>query len=344
MMDFRMIQDVLNRYILQSAQEVQFRLGHKTTYKKNREWIEADTESLSLSEWEDLKDLCLRPDEKILLETKGSIRGLFSDQKNTWVFSFVEWKENLKAYFSHVSSASNINHIQNPTYLEALKSKSGLHVISGFKQSGKSTLIKELVEDLKKNSPQQIVLHSDPSLLTQKLDETVFQLGAETLSWETTHPFYDGVDVVIVDMNDILSWKKWIQFAEEGKKVFITLAANSVENVILQMKSNLSSTQELPLWQRLVRQLSSVLNQKIVGVQEGSIHEILVLKNHGKETLIDFNLAAVTKKELESNHHYQSYNQSIIQAIVRRRFDIKTAFSISVDPDELDQMLKKMGL
>ena len=339
-----MIQDVLNRYILQSAQEVQFRLGHKTTFKKNREWIEADTESLSLSEWEDLKDLCLRPDEKIFLETKGHIRGIFANQKNAWVFSFVEWKENLKAYFSHVSKATNINHIQNPAYLEALKNKNGIHIISGFKQSGKSTLIRELVEDLKRNSPQQIVLHSDPSILTQQLDETVFQLGVDTLSWETNHPFYDGVDVVIVDTNDITNWKKWIQFAEEGKKVFISMAANSVENILLQVKSHLSGEKDTPLWQRFIRQLSSVLNQKIVGAMEGSVHEILVPKASGKEALLDFSLGAVTKKELDNHNHYQSYNQSIIQAVVRRRFDIKTAFSASVDPDELDQMLKKMGL
>ncbi len=339
-----MIQDVLNRYILQAAQEVQFRLGHKTTFKKNREWIEADTDSLSLSEWEDLKDLCLRPDEKMFLETKGYIRGVFTDQKNTWVFSFVEWKENLKAYFSYISKATNINHIQNPAYLEALKSKNGIHIISGFKQSGKSTLIRELVDDLKKNSPQQIVLHSDPSVLTQQLDETVFQLGVDTLSWDTTHPFYDGVDVVIVDMNNIANWKKWIQFAEEGKKVFVSIAANSVENVLLQVRSQLTSEKDMALWQRFIRQLSSILNQKIVGLNEGSVHEILVLKDQGKQALLDFLFSAVSKKELESHNYYQSYNQSIVQAIVRRRFDIKSAFSVSVDPDELDQMLKKMGL
>ena len=301
-----MIQDVLNRYILQAAQEVQFRLGHKTTFKKNREWIEADTESLSLSEWEDLKDLCLRPDEKMFLETKGYIRGVFTDQKNTWVFSFVEWKENLKAYFSYISKATNINHIQNPAYLEALKSKNGIHIISGYKQSGKSTLIRELVDDLKKNSPQQIVLHSDPSVLTQHLDETIFQLGVDTLSWDTTHPFYDGVDVVIVDMNDITHWKKWIQFAEEGKKVFVSIAANSVESVLLQVKSQLSGEKDMPLWQRFILQLSSILNQKVVGVTEGSVHEILVLKSQGKQALLNFLLSAVSKKELESHNYYHS--------------------------------------
>lgn len=333
-----MIQDVLNRYILQSAQEVQFRLGHRTTFKKNREWIEADSESLSLSEWEDLKDLCLRPDEKIFLETKGHIRGVFSDQKHSWSFSFVEWKENLKAYFSYIAKATNLNFIQNPAYLEAIKNKSGIHLITGFKQSGKSTLLRELIDDFKKDSPQQIVIHSYPSILTQGLDENIFQLGEDTLNWENTHPFYDGIEVVVADFNEVKNWSKWIHFAEEGKKVFLSLAASNVENALSQIKSSLTS--EVNLWSRFSHQLVSVLNQKVVGLTEGSLHEILVLKKEGGSQLIHG--AAV--QDLEKQNHYQNYNQAIIQAIVRRRFDIKTAFAVSPQPEELDQQLKKMGL
>lgn len=342
-----MIQDVLKRYSLQSAQEVQFRLGHKTTFKKNREWVEADSESLTLSEWEDLKDLCLRPDEKMFLETKGFIRGLFADQNNSWIFSFVEWKENLKAYFSHVTMASNILHIQNPIYWDALKNRSGLHLISGFKQSGKSTLMREILDDSKKNSPQQIVVHADPSVLTQQLDETIFQLGAESLHWDNTHPFYDGCDVVVVDLNEISNWKKWIQFAEEGKKVFVTMSSTNVENALMQVRSSLSM--DSALWCRFVEQISTVLNQRIVGLSEGSIQEILVFKKNQKMALFDTQQMSIDpkraiKKEIEELNHYQSLNQSILQAIVRRRFDVKTAFSVSNDPDELDQQLKKMGL
>lgn len=341
MMDSRMIQDVLNRYVLQSAREVQFRLGHKTTFKKNQEWIETESESLSLSEWEDLKEACLQPDERIFLETKGYIRGVFSDQKNSWAFSFVELKENLKAHFSYVAKAKNTPFIQNAAYWEALKNNKGLHIISGFKQSGKSTLLHELIENLKKDSPQQVAVHSDPSILTHGSDENVFYLGLDSVNWETTHPFYDGIDIVILDANMVSDWAKWIHFAEEGKKVFVSLSADSVVNVLLQIKSQLSHQPEL--WARFVSQCSTFLHQKIVGLVEGSIHEILILKKEGKSQLLQ-PTSAVEVSQFESKNHYQSLNQSIIQAIVRRRFDVKTAFAISDDPEALDQQLKKMGL
>jgi twitching motility protein PilT len=335
-----MIQDILNRYSLQSAREVQFRLGHRTVFKKNREWIEADQEGLGLSEWEDLKDLCLRADEKIFLETKGYIRGIYTDHKNSWIFSFVEWKENLKAYFSLVTKASGIQLIQNPAYWDALKNKSGIHIISGFKQSGKSTLVSEIITESKQNSVQQIIVHADPSVLTQQLDEMVFQVGPETIQWDANHPFYDGADIIVVDLNDFSNIKKWIQFSEEGKKVFITALSSDVTNTLMQIKSVLSL--EPALWARFVEQLSSVLSQKIIGDAEGAVQEILVFKKNQKQMLIhlEFNLPSTCFEQ----NHYQSANQSIIQALVRRRFDVKTAFSISNNPDELDQMLKKMGL
>ena len=37
-------------------------------------------------------------------------------------------------------------------------------------------------------------------------------------------------------------------------------------------------------------------------------------------------------------------NQSLMSLLVRRRLDVKTAFSATADPEQLDQMLKKAGL
>lgn len=37
-------------------------------------------------------------------------------------------------------------------------------------------------------------------------------------------------------------------------------------------------------------------------------------------------------------------NQSLLQHLIRRRVDLKTAFEVSRDPDNLDQLLKKVGI
>ncbi|MGE5085298.1 MAG: hypothetical protein ACM3MG_03295 [Bacillota bacterium] len=37
-------------------------------------------------------------------------------------------------------------------------------------------------------------------------------------------------------------------------------------------------------------------------------------------------------------------NQSLLQHLIRRRIDLKTAFETSREPDHLDQLLKKVGI
>jgi hypothetical protein len=58
------------------------------------------------------------------------------------------------------------------------------------------------------------------------------------------------------------------------------------------------------------------------------------------------NFADFKKQQQNENakKYFQSLNQSIIQALVRRRIDVKSAFSASDLPDELDAQLKRMGL
>ncbi len=337
-----MINEIFRKYTQNSALEVQFRLGYKTIIKVNQDWVEAEAASMTINEWEDLKDYCLKSEEKMQLETKGSVRGQIVFGEKSWNFSFVEWKDSLKAYFSVLSSYKNSMHIQNPTYWDSLKSQSGLHLVSGFRQSGKSSFIRELLENFDSNNPLQAALHAYPSILTQYESERAFILGSETLLWDTMHPIYEGIDLIICDFNEVMSWSKWIQFAEQGKKVIISISADEIKTVLLQVRSQLS--EDSALWSRFAQQLRSVIFQQKLNSKEGSIQEILVFKNKNAEWSRNPDL--VNNKFLEESTawHYQSLNQSIVQALLKRRIDIKTAFKISNEPDQLDLLLKKMGL
>lgn len=334
--------NLLNKYISHQAKEVQFRLGYRTTYKTGEEWIETDQTELSLSEWEDLKDLCLKSHEKVILETKGFIKGIYQDQENKWTFSFAEWKDSLKAHFSFIPAQIKTNNIQNPQYWESLNRKEGIHIVCGTRQSGKSILLANIIMDTKKTRPDQVAIHAEASYLTTLSHDSIFHLGAEAVGWDPGHPFYDGIDTVILDFNEVSNWKKWLRFSEEGKRVIVTLSSNSVENAIMQMKSTFIS--DSATWYRLVQQLRTILNQKMLGLSEGAISEILVLKDSGKNALANHAFNENLQPVFENSHFYQSYNQSIIQALVRRRIDVKTAFASSPYPEDLDSQLKKMGL
>lgn len=335
-----MIEQVLEKYISLNAREIQFRLGYQTIIKKNNEWTQGEFETLNMSEWEDLKDLCLKAEEKITLETKGQVRGLFINKEVLWNFSFVEWKNCLKAHFSYSPLSGHEISLQYPIFWEALRTKQGIHLITGGRGQGKTSFLKSVISETFKDSPELIVVHSATPLAVKNQQESLIQLGLESEKWDLNHPMYDGVDTLVLDKNDVQDWKKWIRFCEEGRRVFVTVSGTSVLEVLLQIWSDTQN--DKGLWLRFVNQLSSVVNQKISQGVEASVQEVLVLKEAEKTKLRQI-IDAIQLEQI-SGHHYQSYNQSIIQALVRRKIDVKAAFALSPNPDDLDQSLKKMGL
>ncbi len=337
-----MISNILLQIKNQQCQEVQFRLGHKTLIKINGEWSEFDDKILSISDWEDLKDLCLQNNEKVVFETKGFAQGVFSDPIQTWIFSFTEWKDCMKAHFSFSQKEIPASNIQFAPYYDSLKKKSGIHIISGHKKNGKSTLLSEIIAESKKYSPELIAVHALPSQLTLTNLDSVVHLGPDSISWDSHHPIYDGIDSIIVDTNEIQNLNKWVRFAEEGRTVFFSLSANSIENVLLQMKS-LAFGQD-SLWHRFCDQLSSVIFQKIVSGHSCAVHEIWILKKEDQKNITHNFESELFLNLISKTNLYQSLNQSILQSLVRRRFDVKNAFNLSNDIEDLDRSLKKMGL
>ncbi len=337
-----MISNMLLQIKNKFSQEVQFRLGHQTILKINNEWTEFDSQILSLADWEDLKDFCLQNNEKVALETKGFIQGIFSDPTQTWIFSFTEWKNCMKAHFSYVTSEKISANIQFTPYYDSLKKKSGIHLISSQKKNGKSTLLAEIISESRKHTPELVALHSGPVQMNLQNLDSVVHLGSESLNWDGQHPIYDGIDTICIDMNEIQNLNKWVRFAEEGRTVFITISANSIENVLMQIKS--MTQDQSSLWSRFCDQLSSVIYQKLAQGSSAALHEIWILRKEEQKKIFHRTGVEEFIKLISTTSLYQSLNQSILQSIVRRKIDVKTAFEISNDVEGLDQSMKKMGL
>lgn len=322
------------------AQEIQFRLGHKTLIRKNDEWMKFGEADLSLSEWEDLKDLCLQNTEKVTLETKGFISGFYQSDFESWNFSFSDWKDCMKAYFS-LNKATGLNsHLTFTPYWDSLKESSGVHIIAGQKKSGRSSFIKEILGGIWKNSPELIGVYGSIRLFDQEESDLIVSLGQESIGWEYTHTLYEGMNTFVVDLNDLQQIEKWVRFSEEGRKVIITLSASSMKNVIAQLLSY--KEKNGPLWFRLSEQLKTIVFQKSFDQQ--IVQEVVVLKDSEQSELSVLDNMNDLKKWMKTIEHYQSLNQSILQALVRRRIDVKTAFALTADPVALDENLKKMGL
>lgn len=339
-----MIEKILSKAKDSSAQEIQFRLGHQTIVKIKDEWLQIDKESLGYSEWEDLKDICLQNNDKLTLETKGFVRGLYQSTDQQWLFSFTEHKDCLKAYFNAVPQSELSQYIQSAVYWDHLKRKSGLFLITGQRGQGKSKLLKDIISEIKKDSPKLVAIQGNYSSLSMLNMDSVIHLSEETLGWDAHHPIYDGIDQFVVDYNAIKNWEKWIKLCEEGRSVYLTVSGLSVENCLDQIISQIGHQSSLS--KRFFEVLNSVCYQKVMGIKEGAVHEFFIVQPEFRSVLFQSSFAELKAKfEVEDyKKYYQSLNQSILQALVRRRIDVKTAFAASNAPDDLDAQLKKMGL
>jgi twitching motility protein PilT len=340
-----MIEKILNQSVEKQGHEISFILGHKVLAKTSADWFELKGDSLSVSEWEDLKDLCLQGNEKIQLETKGFVGGVFQSEKHSWKFTFTERKDCFKAYLSLLEDSEKLtSEIESPYFWDMIKKEKGMVIVGGEKKQGKSTLLAEIILNDQKNKLTLTGLHAQLNQQKWPTLDSLVHLGTDSLDWDTQHIIYDGIERVIVDFNSIKNWAKWIDFVEQGQSVILTLSTDSVTSVLQKLSSELENS----LFQRLIYSLNGLVVQKLVSSKKVPVQEILVLRNGEKNKLLkDFleqeSFYGLKLEELGSES-YQSLNQALIQKLIRRKIDVKSAFASSSDPDYLDAQLKKLGL
>jgi Tfp pilus assembly pilus retraction ATPase PilT len=339
-----MIENLLEQSVFKNGHEVSFILGHKILTKSGRDWNEVKGDVLSQGEWEDLKDVCLQGNEKVQLETKGFVVGLYESKKHKWKFSFIERKDCFRAHLSLVKSQDEtLSQIENPLFWDTVKKEKGLFIVAGERRQGKTALLHEILTNDQKNKISLVGIHSAVQNHNWSEIDSVVQLGIDTIDLDFNHILYEGVERIIIDTNSIKNWKKWIEIAEQGQCVILTLSSNSIKTIINKLTSELDESTA----QRLFNILNGIVLQKLVGPFYHPCSEILIFKENQKNVINTYiQNKNINKLNLSADfkESYQSMNQAIIQKLIRRKIDVQAAFDASDDPETLDASLKKMGL
>ncbi|MEQ1721941.1 MAG: hypothetical protein ABL930_02115 [Pseudobdellovibrio sp.] len=339
-----MIENLLEQSVFKNGHEVSFILGHKVLSKSGRDWNEIQGDVLSISEWEDLKDVCLQGNEKVQLETKGFVVGLYESERHKWKFAFIERKDCFRAHLSLVKSQDEtLSQIENPLFWDTVKKEKGLFIVAGERRQGKTALLHEIITNDQKNKLSLVGVHSAVQNQSWGEIDSVVQLGIDTLDLDFNHVLYEGVERIIIDTNSIKNWKKWIEIAEQGQCVILTLSSNSIRTIINKLTSELDESTA----QRLFNILNGIVVQKLVGNAYHPCSEVLIVKENQKNVINDYiQNKNINKINLSTDfkESYQSLNQAIIQKLIRRKIDVQAAFDASDDPESLDASLKKMGL
>lgn len=155
-------------------------------------------------------------------------------------------------------------------------------------------------------------------------------------------------DIVIYrGPTDPASTLELINFAEEGRLVIQAVMSPSVVGSLHKVFSTLNQDKHL-IW-RFVDQLALVLTQmKIKDINERDffVHEVMLTTPAIKKCLLSKDVESL-ESQLKENTEDQgmvSLNQNLLKLLIRRRIDLKTAFLMTRDPENLDQLLKRVGI
>lgn len=235
---------------------------------------------------------------------------------------------------------------------ELMNRPSGLILIEGPTNSGKTTSIAALVEKLNIESDRHIYLIEDPiefvheaqgsTVLTQReigVHARDFGSAIENALRSSPHV------IVIGEMLNNETKKAVLLAATTGHLVITTAHAGSVVEAIESFIGEFPAAEQPQVRSRLSQSLLSVMTQRLLpGTDKHrvAVHEVMLVDNDLQALIRDSDLHMLYG-QLESSRNAFSLEQSLADLVHAGRITLETALLESRRPDELQEKLRQMG-
>jgi twitching motility protein PilT len=226
--------------------------------------------------------------------------------------------------------------------LEVLRKGQGLSLIVGTRGSGKSTLTAQLVEELISREMPSIAYFSD--FRNEKITgATEYQADLLLKNLSVSY----GYDLIIVDSLKPMVWRQAVQLSEFGVRVLLTLPFVDIETSLRRLAEKIEADVEVG-HKRVVGTLQIAISLKLLPGIEDKVQpafELLFATSEVRDSLLAKNWRETENLIRISGETtgMRTMNQCLMNLMLKRKIDLKSGFATSPRPDELDQMLDKVG-
>jgi len=240
-----------------------------------------------------------------------------------------------------------------PVLAEMAALPQGLVILTGPTGSGKSSTLAALLRVVANTRLVHIVTIEDPIefLLKDGLGAvTQREVGTDTPSFAEAlrNALRQDPDVIMVgEMRDQTTMQTVLTAAETGHLVFSTLHTNSASQTIDRIIDTFPEGQARQIRQQLANVLQAVVSLRLVERTDGSglvaAVEVLRASPRISKLIMEGTLDALEEEIQNSVSYYrmQTMNQSLAALVLNRAISRETALSVSVNPGDLDLMLRK---
>ncbi len=231
----------------------------------------------------------------------------------------------------------------------------GLVLITGPTGSGKSTTIAALIDKVNKERRGHIITMEDPIEYVHTHKSCVVnqrEVGVDTVSYRAAlkHVLRQDPDVCMLgELRDLETIEAALNICETGHLVLATLHTNSAVSTINRIVNVFPSEQQDRVRAQLSLTLNAVVSQRLIPSLKGGMCvalEILIMNPSIRNLVRENKLHQVygMMQVGQDKTGMITLNQSLMQLVLMRKIDMRSAFMYSADPDELDKMLKAAGV
>lgn len=242
-----------------------------------------------------------------------------------------------------------------PAIGEVTNLSHGLVLVTGPTGSGKSTTIATLIDKINTERFGHIVTLEDPIEFVHQHKNCIVnqrEIGSDTVTFRaaTKHLLRQDPDYCLLgELRDLESIEMGLITAETGHLVFATLHTNSAVQTINRIVSVFPAEQQERIRVLLSFTLQAVISQRLLpSLQGGRVVAVeFLLMTPSIRNLIRENKLHQIPSMMQvgqENTGMVTMNQSLVNLLMKRKIDLKTAFAASPEPEQLDMLLKKAGI
>lgn len=333
------------------AEEFLFVVGSEPRVRLPSGWMSLRESPALMTEWNLLQQSLLSTHQKALLDTRGEVSGEAQLDSVRIGFSFFQQDSTMKAVLDmNLDGAKQDVHLP-PSLMDTCLRMKGLVLLSGPGEAGQVWALHRILQKLSEEKPFLGVVFSRKAFPQVKESKAVYLYhNGEFSRSQDKESLMTGVDMVVYEgYGDEESFNEALALAERGLFVIYSMKAPSITNALRRCISVLSEKYAEHGAARLAEILSLAAGQYPVASLTGEkifAHEVLLMKPQVRQHIEEEDIKSIESLLTNSleNSGILTLNQSLLQHLIRRRVDLKTAFEVSRDPDSLDQLLKKVGI
>lgn len=333
------------------AEEFLFIVGSEPRIRVAAGWESLRNSPALMTEWSLLQQSLLNGQQKSILESRGVVVGETSFDCLRVGFSFFQQGTTMKALLDMDLDGGKGDVQIPPALVDVCSRMKGLVLMTSSGEIGSSWTLHNILQKMsEERSFVGAVLSRRAFPQVREEKACYIYHSGEFGSEKEKEIFFSGVTMVVFDgFVDEESFLEALALAERGIFVIYSMKAPSVTNALRRCLSVLVESYGDHGAARLAEVLSLVAGQYPMASLSGEkifAHEVLLMKPQVRELIESENLKSIESMMMNSaeNSGVLTLNQSLLQHLIRRRVDIKTAFETSRDPDGLDHLLKKVGI